>query len=386
VNSSFDAIIAKAVSALMTDDDVVQLARQLAASGGRVQPRALSADIASTGGPGSMSTLWCPGVLAAVGCTVPKLGVPGRPSGGVDSLAQVPGYRVHLGLEDTEQVLDSCGYAHVLAGREFAPADAALFARRQSVGAQNVPVLAMASLLSKKLAMGVRLVGLEVRVAPHGNFGASRSEAAENAERFCRIASLLDLDAVCFLTEGTIPQQPYLGRGEMLLGLSLLLSGSAPEWLSRHARDCEAWAAELSGLETGIETAIRGALVANLGAQGGGLDALEQVAAEVADGHDKVIISDSDGIVDYDLGRIRDAILAARGADNPDQFNDSAGIILLIEPWQPVRRGEPLMSARCKRLGWPAFRADLKGAVRLADPEDLPKVERRSGAMEIVRD
>jgi pyrimidine-nucleoside phosphorylase len=333
-----------------------------------------------------MSTLWCPVALAALGCTVPKLGVPGRPSGGVDSLAQVPGYRVRLGLKETEQVLDWCGYAHILAGTEFAPADAALFARRQSVGAQNIPVLAMASLLSKKLAMGVQVVGLEVRVASHGNFGGSKSEAAKNAARFCRIASLLELDAVCFLTDGTIPQQPYLGRGEMLLGLSLLLGGSAPDWLLRHARDCESWAAELSRLEAPNEAAIRDALIANLRAQGGSLDALEQVAAKIAQGHDKAITARSDGIVHYDLGRMRDAILAARGADTADQFDDSAGVILLIEPGQRVGRGEPLMSARCEHSTWPAFRTALEGAVSLAHPGDVPEAERKSGAMEIVRD
>ena len=261
-----------------------------------------------------------------------------------------------------------------------------MFARRQAVGSQAVAELAMASLLAKKLAMGVTSVGLEVRVAPHGNFGASRSEANGNARRFCRIARMLGIAAVCFLTDGNIPQQPYLGRGEMLLAVSLLLDGTAPEWLARHASHCEAWAAELVGSEIVSEVAVRDAFIANIEAQGGSCEGLRAVAAAAFDGHTKVIVADSDGIVDYHLGALRSAILAARCLDSEERFDDSAGIVLLVEPGRRVLQGDLLISVRCNDANWSSFSAALRNAINVSDPGDGVGAARLAGAMEIVRE
>ncbi len=67
------------------------LARSVASSGAQISARAsFSADVASTGGPTSLSTLICPLFLRAAGAVVPKLGVPGRPAGGIDSSLKFP--------------------------------------------------------------------------------------------------------------------------------------------------------------------------------------------------------------------------------------------------------------------------------------------------------
>jgi pyrimidine-nucleoside phosphorylase len=381
----FDDWIASARQGELSDAGVARLAEQLAASGARLNGSEKTADLASTGGPGSLSTVWAPAALVALGFTVPKLGVPGRPAGGVDVLAQVPGYRVRLDLSETRTVLDRCRYAHVLAGDTFAPADARFFAHRQKVGAQAIPFLAIASLLSKKLAMGVRVVGLEVRVATHGNFGATAVDAAANARCFCRVAALLGMEATCILTDGSIPQQPYLGRGEALLAVSRLFSGEAPDWLDRHARVCEVWAATVGRLRLPSRLAIAYAFAANLIAQGGSVDRLEEKAARVACAHDRVLSAPHDGVVTYDLGRLRDAIVLTRGADGPEVFDDSAGVILLVEPGRPVRCGEPLLSARCSENRWLEFREGLANAVRVDESHDGSASLGLAGALEVVR-
>lgn len=381
----FDTIIDRATSGALTDEEIAALAERLAASGERLPMSDLAADLASTGGPGSLSTMWGPAALVALGCSVPKLGVPGRPAGGVDSLAQVPGYRVQFDRVGVEAVLDRCRYVHVVAGTQFAPADAAFFAHRQRVGAQSVPALAIASLLSKKLAMGVQTVGLEVRVAPHGNFGATPAEASENARRFCRVASLVNVTATCFLADGTAPQQPYLGRGEALLALSLLFAGKASGWLERHAAVCEAWAATLVRPRRPSRLALAHAFASNLSAQGGSVDGLEEVATRVARGHCRVVAAERGGIVEYDLGRLRSAITTTRIPDTAGNFDDSAGAILLAEPGRPVLRGDALISARCPDDAWPAFAAGLAEAVSFAGSEERDNSDRLAGTLEVVR-
>jgi thymidine phosphorylase len=243
----FEQIVNAATARDVTDTWIADLTTTLAESGDRIHDYSgTTADVPSTGGPSSLSTLLCPLFLAAGGLLVPKLGVPGRPAGGLDIMAQIPGYQTRLDPTDVRAVLDRCRYAHFEAAGRFAPMDGRLFAFRQSSGAQAVIPLVISSLLSKKLAVGVKRVGLDIRVGNHGNFGATFAEANENASRFIRIASLLGISAKAFITNANRPYQPYIGRGEALLALHEWFTGAADPWLSRHIDQCAFMALQLN--------------------------------------------------------------------------------------------------------------------------------------------
>ncbi|WP_028004520.1 hypothetical protein [Sinorhizobium meliloti] len=365
--SEFERWIERARLNQLSDSDIAELASRLAASGEQLSLQGKTADLASTGGPGSLSTLWAPAALVASGLLVPKLGVPGRPAGGIDALCQVPGYRVDLNGIDARAVLERCGYVHVIAGTTFAPADAAMFAYRQRTGAQAIPELAIASLLSKKLAMGVKVVGLEVRVARHGNFGANREDAKTNAQRFARVAKLLGIEAVSFLTDGMTPQQPYLGRGEALLALSRLFAAKACPWLEHHALACEGWTSALARSAPPSRLGVAHAFACNILAQGGSVEGLEERASNVAAAHSRIVPAIQHGVISYDLSQLRAAILDARGPDTDGSFSDSAGLILLAMPGTMVRKGQPLVSLRCADSALTKMYESVLSAVRLND-------------------
>ena len=357
-------------------DEVAALATRLAASGARLTPRGRrTADLASTGGPTSLSTLLCPPMLAAAGWDVPKLGVPGRPAGGVDVLAGIRGYGVCLDADAAAAVLARCGYVHVDAGATFAPEDAALFRYRQSVGAQAVVDLAIASLLSKKLAMGVRRVGLEVRVAPHGNFGNDLTTARAAAVRFVEVAAALGLDAVCVLTDATRPFQPYVGRGEALVALRRVIEGTEEDWLGGHLADCATMAGVVGGAASGApdRASIAVAAIANMDAQGGSLEALRERAAAVERGHVRTVASPAAGVLAYDLSQLRSAVGAAQGATGGPGWPDEAGVVLLARPRSAVAPGETLMTVRCPDRAWPAMRDALAAAVRFGHAAEAPR-------------
>lgn len=332
----------------VTDSRIAEVAESLADSGTRLTDRGpASADFASTGGPTSLSTLLVPVFLRAAGFCVPTLAVPGRPAGGVDVLATVPGYRTDLDGDEVERILRQVGHVHFAAGRTWTPDDAELFALRQRIGAQARPSLVIASLIAKKLAVGVRRVGLDVRVASHGNFGATADEAEVNSRWFCRVSQLVGLQATCILTDASRPYQPFLGRGEALIALSEVLSGTATGLLAAHAGLCRHMAREVSQKrldKAPLLDGAREALAKNLDAQGAGWDALDARVAAVRACARKDFFADTDGFAWFGLDRLREALVRHQ---RETSLADSAGVVLRQVAGAQVARGDVLISLRC---------------------------------------
>jgi pyrimidine-nucleoside phosphorylase len=221
------------------DEEIAFLAQTLARSGAMLEPSSDTlVDIASTGGPASLTTLLSPLITRALGGTVSKIGVPGRPAGALDTLGSLAGFDVALEPPKAHEVLVRCGFLHTAAGTHFAPLDRAFFQWRQANGYQASAPLAIASLLSKKIAAGVSRVCLDVRIGAHGNLGTSFEEGRVNASRFIRVAGLLGIEAVCVLTANEGLTQPWVGRGEALVALSLVLRDAVDGPLLAHRDLC----------------------------------------------------------------------------------------------------------------------------------------------------
>ena len=360
----------------LPDETVLELAYQLARSGVMLGRSDDFADIASTGGPTSLSTLLCPLFLREMGRRIPKLGVPGRPAGGIDVLGQIPGYRVDLDPKEVENVIERSGYVHFLATGQFAPLDLRLFEYRQAVGAQSVPDLAIASLLSKKLAVGVVGAGLDVRVARHGNFGTSWSVAREHATRFCCIGKMAGLDPTCFLTHAQTPYQPYVGRGETLLALEALFSGAADERLNAHADLCFAMAmsvAKFSGPRPSL-AALRTSFIENLEAQGASETAFYEKTCSIKDQPRFELTSPSSGFVSIRLDTMRDVFVRLQKesvVDNEARFPDPCGAILRVQAGSYVQKDQPLASVRIRTGSWKQLRSELARAFLISNVPDV---------------
>lgn len=341
-------IIASAMADELDDDAIAELALRLASSGDTIAFQTNScADIASTGGPSSLSTLLCPLYLRVHGKIVPKLGIPGRPAGGLDILGMIPGYRTELSTDEIQQILSVCGYAHFAAGYSFVPVDLQLFRLRQGLGAQAVPSLVIASLLSKKIASGVRTVGLDVRVAAHANFGSDFFSARKNASRFCRIARILGMRATCILTDAELPYQPYVGRGEALMALSEIFSGTQSPWLERHLKDCALMASAVTGVQV-VESIknIERVFHDNLEAQGSSSVDFAKIVQEIKEIDRIDITTDISGFVHYDLHTIRNLLVQEQKKLSGFHYPDPAGVILRAEPSQFINKGERVISLR----------------------------------------
>jgi pyrimidine-nucleoside phosphorylase len=357
----------------LSDRDLAELARGLADSGACLALNGNAADLASTGGPSSLSTLIAPLYLRAFGLVVPKLGVPGRPAGGIDVLQQVAGYRPSLDAGEAERGLQRHGYIHLLADENWAPMDAMLFAYRQRAGAQTEPALVIASILAKKLAAGAFGAGLEIRVAAHGNFGSDVATARRNAQRFGAVARLLELRPVAILTDASRPYQPYLGRGEALVAVAEVLEDRADGWLADHQMLCRRMAEIVAGSIYGASTAtiepvsLRSAHAAVLSAHGSSILAFDDRVEQIRNTPRTIVRADRAGYVEYDLGRLRELLVECqrvRAQDGELMPPDPAGVILRIQPGTEVAPAEPIISLRVPD-GEETLAAKLASGVRI---------------------
>lgn len=377
MNIDFAKWIQDASLSSVSDEWIADLARTIAASGRYLTQREGTADVPSTGGPASLSTLLCPLFLVSAGFVVPKLGIPGRPAGGLDVMAQIRGYHTSLRLEQIERVLEACSYAHFNAEGEFAPLDQEFFRYRQANAAQASWPLVIASLLAKKLAASVRSVGLDVRVAPHGNFGADAATARRYAQRFVAVSRCLGIKSACFLTDAHVPYQPYIGRSEALWALSMIFESRESAWLAQHLEECRFIAANVTGNHDSVpRTILAQHFFQNLEAQGADRDAFDDLVRITAAAHAPALTAKNPGRVRYDLGLLRTTVTAFQGEPTRETaYPDIAGVRLLVPPGALVEAGEPLLSIRCPTEMRDTFVTRLGHCAYVMPPEGEKTVE-----------
>jgi len=335
----------------LNDSEIIDLATGLANSGELIKNEndITYCDIPSTGGPSSLSTLLCPLFLTVFGGKVLKLAVPGRPAGGVDVLAQIRGYKVNLSISELHEWVSQNRYVHFLADDSFAPLDSMLFSLRKANNALNVPAFVIASILSKKIAVGIKNIGLDIRVSNFGNFGNTFKEARTNAIQFNSVARALNIKSRCFLTNGDIPQQPYIGRGESILALNRIFKNEADWSLKRHLAICYRMANSLfnnANIEIQVSS-LKEVFDLNIKTQGGDIDHFNSLSNDIEVQNRYIIKSNRSGILSINLLKIRKAITEIQRRATEIQFPDPCGLILKVMPDEYVERGTDICSFRC---------------------------------------
>lgn len=350
---NMDDLISLATSDLMSDDGIALLAKRLAESGKilNLQADKIYGDIPSTGGPSSLSTLICPLVLAELNIYVPKLGVPGRPAGGIDVLSQIPGYRIFLDDAEITDCLETSRYCHFLVSEEYAPHDKLLFNYRSKVGAKSLVPLVIASILAKKIVAGLSLTGLDVRVSTFGNFGHNWDQAKQNSKRFINVAKLVGINAKCYLNNGNTLMQPYIGRGESLIGLTKIFNSTFSGLLKDHFFRCMDMAFNLvntSNKEVYSIDVIYKRFEDNLTAQGASGDSFFEKASLLQKQHIYSLTASKRGFLSIDLAKVRDAIVYFQGSETKDNitFNDPCGVCFCKFNNEYIEKGEIVLTFR----------------------------------------
>ncbi len=213
----------------MNDEETRWLTREMLHSGEQWKlasacPEAV--DKHSTGGVGDTVSLVLAPLLVASGVPVAMMAGRGlaHSQGTIDKLQAIPGFRCQWDREEVVDLLSSCGAAFVAQSDRIAPADRALYALRDITGTVPSLPLIVASIMSKKLALGVGTLVLDVKWGC-GAFCNTVSAAHELASALTTVARDMGVAAQAILTDMNQPLGPALGTACELSAARDVLAG-----------------------------------------------------------------------------------------------------------------------------------------------------------------
>jgi pyrimidine-nucleoside phosphorylase len=159
------------------------------------------ADKHSTGGVGDKISFLVAPLVAAAGVPVPMISGRslGHTGGTLDKLESIPGFRTQLAPEEIRRQIGAIGLCIAGQSERLAPADRIFYALRDAASiVESVPLIT-ASILSKKAAVGVRALALDVKVG-EGAFMADATRARILARSLVETAGRLGIRARAHLT------------------------------------------------------------------------------------------------------------------------------------------------------------------------------------------
>ncbi|MCZ6604556.1 MAG: thymidine phosphorylase [Alphaproteobacteria bacterium] len=189
----------------MTMDERVALTNSMTGSGVRLAWPELDGPVAdkhSTGGVGDKVSLILAPLAAACGIYVPMISGRGlgHTGGTMDKLEAIPGYRTTPDADTFRRAVASAGCAIIGQTDDFAPADRRLYAIRDMTATVDSVPLITASILSKKLAVGLGALVMDVKVGS-GAFAADQDMAADLAHSIVEVGNGAGVATTALITD-----------------------------------------------------------------------------------------------------------------------------------------------------------------------------------------
>jgi pyrimidine-nucleoside phosphorylase len=228
----------------MSDREVSAMTESMINSGSTVDLSAIpgiKVDKHSTGGVGDKTSLISAPLAASAGVVVPMISgrALGHTGGTLDKLESIPGFRTDLSIDEFRALLAEHSLAFIGQTPEVAPADGKLYSLRDSTATvESIPLIAT-SIMSKKLAVGLDALVLDVKVGS-GAFMKKQVDARRLAQMMVGIGRRLDKRVQALITDMSQPLGYAIGNALEIMEVSQTLQNAGPSDLTRIALELAA--------------------------------------------------------------------------------------------------------------------------------------------------
>ncbi len=233
----FSAFLMAVFYSGMTDREVSALTDVMVHSGEKLDLSAipgLKVDKHSTGGVGDKTSLISAPLAAAAGVVVPMISGRGlgHTGGTLDKLESIPGFRTDLSVEQFKGLLGRHKLAFIGQTQEVAPADGKMYSLRDATATvESIPLIA-SSIMSKKLAVGLDALVLDVKVGS-GAFMKKQVDARRLAQMMVGIGRRMDVRVQALITDMNQPLGYAVGNALEIMEVSQTLQNAGPTDLTR---------------------------------------------------------------------------------------------------------------------------------------------------------
>lgn len=312
----------------------------------------------STGGVGDKTSLIAAPLAAAAGVVVPMVSgrALGHTGGTLDKLESIPGFRTSLSVDEFQAQLTETRLCFIGQTAEVAPADGKLYALRDATATiDSIPLIA-SSIMSKKLAMDLDALVLDVKVGS-GAFMKRQVDARKLAQMMVGIGRRMDVRVQALITDMNQPLGFAVGNALEVMEVSQTLQNAGPADLTRISLELAARMIYLGkaaeALEEARETAQRKLLDGSgyhklkevIQAQGGNPNVLDRFDLLPNASGAREVTSPRSGFVSAidaeDIGRASGMIGAGRDTKD-DQIDPAVGLILEVKAGERIEAGSVL--------------------------------------------
>ncbi len=220
----------------LTEGERTALVQSMIDSGRRLDFSHLDgyvADKHSTGGVGDKVSLVLAPLVAACGVYVPMISGRGlgHTGGTLDKLESIPGFNTGLDLDTFGRLVAEVGCAIIGQTDEICPADRKMYALRDVTSTVSSIPLICGSIMSKKIAEGIRGLVLDVKVG-NGAFMETADDARQLADILVATGEAFGVQTVARLTDMSQPLGRSAGIWCEVLEAVSVLEGEGPEDLT----------------------------------------------------------------------------------------------------------------------------------------------------------
>jgi pyrimidine-nucleoside phosphorylase/thymidine phosphorylase len=345
----------------MSDREVSALTECIIRSGELVDLSSIpgvKVDKHSTGGVGDKTSLISAPLAASAGVIVPMISGRGlgHTGGTLDKLESIPGFRTDLSIDEFREQLAKHGLAFIGQTPEITPADGKLYSLRDATATvESIPLIA-SSIMSKKLAVGLDAIVLDVKVG-NGAFMKRQVDARRLAQMMVGIGRRMDKRVQALITDMNQPLGYAVGNALEVMEVSQTLQNAGPTDLTRISLELAArmifLAKIVPTLDEGRELAQQKLLDGSgyrkfkdvIEAQGGNPQVLDRFELLPNATGVREIASPRAGYVSAidaeDIGMASSMIGAGRNTKE-DSIDPAVGVILEVKTGQKIEAGAVL--------------------------------------------